>query len=174
MTNRLLAKEICRRVDAEQKVRILHVGGKAKRSEYKKIDRENSKWSQQVFKEYGYPRISLVGKLATDGIWLMVQHADHDLPFQKKALQLMIRLQRKYPQEIRKKHIAYLTDRILYNEKKPLRFGLMYKTKGVEVFALPIRDAKYVNQRRKEYGITTTVESRRRALIRELKKLGAK
>lgn len=70
--------------------------------------------------------------------------------------------------------IAYLTDRLLANEGKPLVYGTLYDVSGLEVTPRPIRDMKNVNKRRRAIGIMTTVEGRRRALIRELKSLGAK
>jgi hypothetical protein len=174
MKEKALAKEILRRVQEEQRVRKLQVAGKAKRPEYKKLDRQNTKWLKSVFAEYGWPTYSLIGKKAAEGVALMVLHADQELEFQKHALQLMKRLLKKSPHEVSKARIAYLIDRILSNEGKPLLFGTLYDTKGTEVSIRKIKDPKNVDRRRKEYGITTTVEGRRRALIRELKQLSAK
>ena len=174
MKDSKLAKEILRRVETEQKIRKASIGGKAKRSDYKKLDRQNSTWLKTLFAEHGWPTFSLIGKKAADGVWLMVQHADHDLTFQKSSLALMRKLFTRQPHEVSKMRIAYLTDRIRMNEKKPLIFGIMYKVDGLKVSPYPIQNPNEVNKRRKEFGIKTTVEGRRRALIRELKKLGAK
>jgi hypothetical protein len=174
MADKILAKEILARFEQEQKVRKATVGGKAKRSGYKTLDRQNTKWLKGVFAEYGWPTFSLVGKKAADAACVMILHADQDVEFQKEALSLMKKAFKKSPTQVSKARIAYLTDRILSNEGKPLMFGTLYDTKGIEVTPKKIKDAKNVNTRRKEYGIKTTVEGRRRALVRELKKLGAK
>ena len=169
-----LAKEILRRVGAEQEIRNAAVADKEKRPYYKKLDRQNSKWLKGVFKTHGWPTFSLVGKRAADGVWMMVQHADHDLAFQKESLRLMKKQLKKDPTEVSKIRVAYLTDRILGNEHKPLEFGIMFNVDGLKVTPFPIRDIKNVDKRRREYGIKSTVEGRRNALLRELKKLGAK
>jgi hypothetical protein len=174
MKNRALTSEILKRVEEEQRVRKLQVSGKAKRSEYKKLDRQNTKWIKSVFAEFGWPTYSLIGKNAAEGIVLMVLHADQDIEFQKDALKLMRKLLKKSPNEISKARIAYLTDRILWNEGKPLWFGTLYDTKGTQVTVRKIKEPENVDNRRKEFGIKTTVEGRRKALVRELKQLGAK
>ncbi len=174
MQNKELAQEILRRVAEEQKVREAQVAGKAKRTDYKKLDRKNSAWLKKVFTEYGWPTHTLIGKKAAEGMCLMIRHADHDLSFQKDALSLLKRAYKKNPKEVPLQEIAYITDRILSNEGKPLLFGTLYDTEGSTVTVRRIRDAKNVDKRRKEFGIKTTVEGRRRALSRELKRLGAK
>jgi hypothetical protein len=174
MKDKKLAQEILTRVEREQKVRKAAIGGKAKRADYKKLDHQNTAWLKKVFAENGWPKFSLVGRKAADGVWLMVQHADQDLAFQKYALKQMKKVLDTKPDEASKMRFAYLTDRILSNQKKPLEFGTMYNTKGLVVTPMPTRDPKNVDQRRKAYGIKTTVEGRRRALIRELRALGAK
>lgn len=171
--NKTLAREIMNRVAAEQKVRKASVSGKAKRSQYKALDKKNSKWLKSVLEKFGWPTFSLVGKSASDGAWLLVQHADHDVLFQKYALSLMKKALKRNPKEVSKMRIAYLTDRILLNEHKPLIFGTMYKVDGLKVTLYPIKNSKQVDARRKTWGIKTTVEGRRQALIRELKKLRA-
>lgn len=41
---------------------------------------------KKIVKKHGWPGISLVGKKASVGAWLLAQHADRDLRFQKNVL----------------------------------------------------------------------------------------
>lgn len=174
MYNKKLAQEILKRVEAEQVLRKAQVSGKAKRSEYKKLDRQNTTWLKTVFREFGLPTHSLAGKKALKGMFLMIRHADHDRRFQQEALRRLRKVCKKDSQEAPCEEIAYLTDRLLANAGKSIEYGTLYDVNGLDVKPKPTRDAKNVDKRRKEIGIRTTVEGRRRALIRELKSLGAK
>ena len=44
---------------------------------------------KEIVKAHGWPTIPLVGKKASRNAWLLVQHANHDLGFQKKCLARM-------------------------------------------------------------------------------------
>jgi hypothetical protein len=170
MVDRALAAEIMDRVRCEQMARTRYLAGKGKRVAYKKLDQANAKWLKAVLLQRGWPTYTLVGKKAADGAWMLVQHADHDVQFQKRCLRLMRALYRRRPREISKKRIAFLTDRICYNEGKPQIFGIMFDIKGVKATPYPIRNPNTVNKRRRAYGLKITVEGRRRALERELRK----
>jgi len=54
---------------------------------------------------------------------LLVQHADHDRPFQENVLELMLA----QPEgEVLKRDIAYLTDRLLVGKNLPQRYGTQF------------------------------------------------
>ncbi|GAB3461810.1 hypothetical protein GCM10027321_22750 [Massilia terrae] len=60
---------------------------------------------QAILRARGWPRLSAVGDDAAQGAWLIVQHADDDLPWQREALAMMEAL---IPsKEVRKSDIAY-------------------------------------------------------------------
>lgn len=51
----------------------------------KKIDKKNTLKIKKIIERYDWPTINLVGKKASKNAWLLVQHADHDVKFQKKS-----------------------------------------------------------------------------------------
>jgi len=58
----------------------------------------------------------LVGKKASQGAWLIAQHADHDLKFQKKCLKLLA--EKLKIKKVEPRNFAYLTDRVLVNSRQ--------------------------------------------------------
>lgn len=170
MKDKVLASEIMKRFTIEQAARAEFVRGKMKRSDFKKIDRLHTVWMKQAIVNYGLPTYSLVGKKALGAFFMMVRHATQDAVFQKKVLQLLRQKLQKEPRDVPKEEVAYLTDRLLESSGKPTLYGTLYNVKGLTVQSKPIRDAKNVEMRRRRVGILTTVEGRRRALVRELKK----
>lgn len=120
----------------------------------KRVLKANTKKLKEIIKTYGWPTISLVGKDGAKNAWLLVQHSDDDLPFQKRCLRLISGIQRHNPREINSSQIAFLIDRIKVNEKKPQRFGTQFYTNKKGKFTYwPIRDIKNVDKRRALYGI---------------------
>jgi hypothetical protein len=76
---------------------------------------------KEIVAEYGWPTLSMVGNDAAQGAWLLVQHADDDHAWQRKALAMMEAL---VPSnEVRKPDIAYLRDRLDVADHLPQRYG---------------------------------------------------
>jgi len=165
-----LAKEVLERIKVDQIMRKKFIAGKVEWD--KKIDKNNTVWLKKIITQYGWPTISMVGKKASDGAWLLVQHADHDVQFQKKVLKMMIEMQKINKKEINPANIAYLTDRILIHQKRLQIFGTQYtrKTKKEDFKPLPIKDKNDINERRKIYGLSTLEENTKR-INKEYKKL---
>ena len=82
----------------------------------------------------------------------MIQHADHDIDFQKQALELLKEATTKG--EAEKKNEAYLTDRILVNSGRPQIFGTQFYTDDQGNFGpRPIENIEELNKRREEVGL---------------------
>jgi hypothetical protein len=116
------------------------------------VDKKNRQRLKEIVDKYGWPTKTLVGKDGASTAWLLVQHADEELAFQKKCLKLMKDAAK---DEVEAKHIAYLTDRILVAEKKKQIYGTQldgdYKPR-------PIEDEKNVDKRRAEVGLSSMEE----------------
>src|SRR5262249_1178792 len=79
------------------------------------VDQRSRDRLKEVVNKHGWPGKSLVGKDGAHAAWLLVQHADGDLAFQKRCLALM----KAAPKgDVEPQNVAYLTDRILVAEKK--------------------------------------------------------
>ncbi|MBI5405741.1 hypothetical protein HY972_01775 [Candidatus Kaiserbacteria bacterium] len=154
--NTKLATELQKMVDSDQKA----IQKRQKKGVVNvRILKLNTKRLKEIVASYGWPSVSLVGKEGSKNAWLLVQHAYHDLRFQKKCLALMSRAAKKNPEDIIPMHIAFLTDRIRVNEGKPQKFGTQFYTNKKEEFTYwPVRDIKNVDKRRAAYGIEPFAE----------------
>jgi hypothetical protein len=119
------------------------------------VDRRNTERMKQIIKEIGFPLISLVGEEGMHNAWLLVQHADEDIEFQKECLRLM----KEAPQnEVIISDIAYLEDRIRINSKQPQLYGTQFTQKEGKHVPLPIEDEEKVNERRAQMGMDTLAD----------------
>ncbi|MBI5306606.1 hypothetical protein HZB04_03420 [Candidatus Wolfebacteria bacterium] len=120
----------------------------------KRIDKKNTLKIKKIVKKFGWPTINLAGKKASRNAWLLVQHADHDVKFQKKCLKLMENIYKINPNLINKTNIAYLKDRVLINKGSKQLFGTQFYTNKKGIFKQrPIKDIKNLDKRRKEYNL---------------------
>ncbi|OGE77044.1 hypothetical protein A3J19_04935 [Candidatus Daviesbacteria bacterium RIFCSPLOWO2_02_FULL_41_8] len=115
------------------------------------IDRRNTERLKEIINSIGWPRISLVGEEAAGGAWLIVQHADHDTPFQEACLKTIKGL----PEgEVELEEIALLEDRVRMNRKLPQLYGTQgFPNKNGEFEPFPIADPKNLEARRKKMGL---------------------
>ena len=99
----------------------------------------------------GWPTISLVGKIPSLAAWLIVQHSDHSLDFQKKCLVQMTAVLK---EDIDKQCIPYLDDRIAIAENRPQKYGTQfYMDENGEMSPSPIVDLENLDERRRSVGL---------------------
>ncbi len=118
------------------------------------IDKKNTKELKKIVEKYGWPTVALVGKKASRQAWLIVQHAGHDIIFQKKALDLMKKIYINNPKNIDKQNIAFLRDRVLINQKRKQLYGTQFyidKKGRLAPYLIASRDK--LDKRRREYNL---------------------
>lgn len=115
-----------------------------------RIDEENREWIKEQVKAHGWLGKSLVGEEGAHNAWLLVQHADQDLPFQESCLKQMVELPKG---EVAAVDIAYLTDRVLSAQKKPQRYGTQCSVENGVARVKDVEDPENLNQRRTELGL---------------------
>ena len=148
MINTQLAKKITKMAEIDQKMRQEASKGRPRNSE---VDQQNTIKLKQIVSKFGWPTVSLVGEKASQSAWLLVQHADHDVEFQKTCLQLMESAYSSNVKEINPKNIAYLTDRILVAEGKEQLFGTQFYTNNEgKMVPRPMAEKANLNKRRLE------------------------
>lgn len=148
MKNKKLQRLLIKLIEKDQEMRKNFQSGKSKWNE--KIDKISTDKLKYVIKENGWPTISMVGEEGSRCAWLIVQHSP-DLKFQEYCLSLMESLPEN---EIAKKHIAYLKDRILVQKKGKQIYGTqMKKNKRGKLEPLPIKNMKKVDKLRNEIGL---------------------
>jgi len=123
------------------------------------IDKEHTEKIKEIIDEIGWPTISKVGEEASFNAWLLVQHADHDVPFQERCLELM---KQESEGEVSKHDLAYLEDRVRINTGRLQVYGTQFKS--VEdnngIFEpKDIEDPDRVDERRKSMGLKTLAEN---------------
>jgi len=119
------------------------------------LDEKHAKALRRIVVQYGWPTISMVGSEASSDAWLIAQHADHDLSFQKECLVL---LKNVATGEIALDNIAYLEDRVLTAERKPQLYGTQFQGMGLDLRPQPIEDEIHVDERRKQMGLGSLEE----------------
>lgn len=124
-----------------------------------KVDTQNTERLKQIIAGQGWPTISLVGKAAAGGAWLLAQHADLDVVFQKRVLALMKKAAKRNEADADRKHIAYLIDRIRVNTGRPQVYGTQFFSKDRKVWKpRPIEKPEHLDARRAEMGMQPFVE----------------
>lgn len=123
------------------------------RKDVRKIDSANLVFIKQVLNTNGYPSISSVGENASEAVFLLCQHADKDLKFQKTVLEMMKKLNS--TSDVDKAHLAYLTDRVMVAEKGQQLYGTQFMN-GNKLY--PIVDSANVDKRRAEMGLGTIAD----------------
>lgn len=153
MANMQLADQLITMAAVDQKMRERAI--KDESSFDSSIDKGHAEKLQQIVKKYGWPTISLVGKEASHAAWLLIQHADHDVIFQKTCLQLMKSAKKG---EVKLSNIAYLEDRVRVAGGKPQLYGTQFDLKGSKFGAKLILDRGNLDKRREAMGLSTYKE----------------
>lgn len=121
----------------------------------RRVDTENTKRLGDIVDRHGWPTYSLVGKDGANAAWLLVQHADLSPRFQRRCLDLMARVPR---DEVSRKDVAYLTDRVLLAEGKKQVYGTQFTLANGKCEPRPIENAADVDERRKDVGLRPLAE----------------
>jgi len=91
----------------------------------------------------GWPTISQVGKDGAQAAWLLAQHADFDIPFQKEALSYMENLSSH--NEVNLDNLAYMRDRVTLAKGEKQTYGTQGKCNGATWEPFPIKDPSQVD-----------------------------
>ncbi|MDP5201734.1 DUF6624 domain-containing protein [Flavobacterium sp. DG2-3] len=128
----LLLPELRKQVNAmgieDQKIRYLKIQTSdpaelnALQQKINELDYKNLSAAKEILKNKGWPKISQIGKDGAHNFWLLVQHADQDILFQKAALREMEKL--KATKELDLENYAFLYDRVQCN----LNYKQLYGT----------------------------------------------
>ncbi|RYG47599.1 MAG: hypothetical protein EOO01_14610 [Chitinophagaceae bacterium] len=118
-----------------------------------KADADNLLAAKEIIAQYGWPGISQIGKDGQNNLWLVVQHADMDVAFQRNALRAM----KKLPgtKELNAENYAFLYDRVQCNLNYKQLYGTQvnWTSNGEASGFRSIADEHKVDDRRKKLGI---------------------
>ena len=117
------------------------------------IDAVNTAEMKRIVEQHGWPTRSMVGNDGAEAAWLLVQHADRDVPFQRKCLTLMnAELDRK---EVFPGNVAYLTDRVLVNQGRLQLYGTQFQSIGGGIRMRPVLEPEHLEERRARMGLSS-------------------
>ncbi len=119
------------------------------------VDRKHTSRMKELVANIGWPSISKIGSVGSSAAWLLVQHADRDVEFQKQCLALM----KLVPEgDIDRGDIAYLEDRVRVNCHEPQLYGTQFnEVEGKQVLR-EIENPEGVDARRLQMGLGTLQE----------------
>ncbi|MBA2543114.1 MAG: hypothetical protein H0V17_25965 [Deltaproteobacteria bacterium] len=152
-----LRREILTMMVEDQKVRMALIKSNAKPDQaamdaLKEIDTKTTTRMKAIIAKHGWPGTKLVGPDGSHAAWLLVQHADLDLEFQKQCLALIEKAVAA-GQATARNH-AYLYDRVAAAENRPQRFG----TQFIDGEPRPIEDEANVDARRAAIGLPSMAD----------------
>jgi hypothetical protein len=118
-------------------------------------DAHNLGVAKRIIGQYGWPALSDIGRDGANNLWLIVQHSDQDILFQRRVLTLMEKM--KPTGEVDLEDYAYLYDRVRcgLNERQYYGTQVRWSGHGEAVGFRPIREENTVDQRRKALGMST-------------------
>jgi hypothetical protein len=154
-----LRKEINLMTINDQKLRYQSVQAESDSAREKvsreigKADLANMARAKEILLRYGWPTISQIGRDGQNNLWLIVQHADHDILFQQQALRAMEKL--KGTREINMENYAFLYDRVQCNLNYKQLYGTQVSwTHHGEASAFrPIENEYMTDELRKKIGL---------------------
>lgn len=149
------------RLDQEARARLIDLGDSEEDAwqEVDGVDERNGARLRTIIALYGWPGISLVGADGAQAAWLLVQHQDRDLSFQKQCRELLE--QAVQHDEAAPRQLAYLTDRINMNEGKPQLYGTQWLYQEGDLCIYPVEDPEGLDARRAEVGLMSIAEYER-------------
>ncbi|HEX4799337.1 MAG TPA: DUF6624 domain-containing protein [Candidatus Paceibacterota bacterium] len=114
------------------------------------IDAKHTERMKEIVAEIGWPTVSKVGVEGASNAWLLVQHADHDVDFQERCLELM----KEAPTgEVDITDVAYLTDRVCVNRGRGQLYGTQFTQEDGKHIPRTIEDEANIDARRAEVGM---------------------
>lgn len=122
------------------------------RMEAQRIDVANTARLRAIISQHGWPGRSLVGKEGAHHAWLIAQHADRQLDFQREALELLADSVRRG--DAAERDLAYLTDRVRMNEGREQVYGTQIaEVKDGRGVPWPVEDPANLDARRAAVGL---------------------
>jgi hypothetical protein len=107
---------------------------------------------REIIEEDGWPTPRLVGVDGATAAWLIAQHSDQDVEFQRAALGLMCAAAA--AGEADPAELAYLVDRVAVNSDPPQVYGTQVGgCEGGRAVPRPIVDERHVDERRARVGL---------------------
>ncbi|WP_432897806.1 DUF6624 domain-containing protein [Micromonospora matsumotoense] len=150
-TDPSLAAELVRRLHDDQEARRAWITTDDGAGRMLAADRDNARWLREVLCRHGWPGTGLVGTTGAEAAWMLAQHADHDVVFQRQCLELLIEAVDRG--EAPRPHVAYLADRVLRKRGDLQRYGTQYRAGRSGLELCPSQEPWGLAERRAAMGL---------------------
>ncbi len=125
------------------------------------VDAKNLKQLKKIITLIGWPTKKLVGEKASQGAFLVAQHAANDLPFMEEALAY---IEAEYKQkQVPALHYAMLYDRVEILHSRPQKYGTQFSSSDDACKPLPLSQPAKVDEFRAQLGLDSFAAAMRRA-----------
>jgi hypothetical protein len=124
-------------------------------------DRAHAARIRELVQKHGWPARAQVGGEGQEAVFLIVQHASHDVDLQRQFLRHLEATFRPGDRQTGEA-IALLTDRMRVSQGKPQLYGTQFVVEGEKVILNPIEDEANVDERRSRLGLEPIGEYLRR------------
>lgn len=159
--NNSLREELLKMEEVDQKARRecvkLNADGQAncllKTAET--IDKPHTKRLEEIFAQYGFPGVKLVGKDGFAAFMLLLQHSTSDSLREKSLKPIKKAFKRK---ELSPQEYANFVDRLLVHQGKPQIYGSNFETKDGKLVMTKTKDLKNLDKRRRKIGLPPIAE----------------
>lgn len=119
--------------------------------EMQQTHRENAIQLDAIIEQHGWPGIGLVGLEGCRAAWFIAQHSICTPELQRKFLMLLAKASVKG--DVPRMQVAFLTDRIRFNENKPQVYGTVLDWNETGELACEVDDPANLDLRRKVVGL---------------------
>ena len=141
-------------LEADQAVRAPSTVGRVTESDVRRQheqDEADTKRLLEIFKQYGFPDASLVGRDGVGAVVVMILHTP-SLELKRKSLPYFKKAVRRG--EIPPDYVANLTDIILHDHlHKPQLYGTRFDIEGGRLVLNNVKDPAHLEERRRKLGL---------------------
>jgi hypothetical protein len=120
------------------------------------IRRKHNHELKEIIQQYGWPTYESIGTEGSEALWLLVQHQDEDVEFQKLCLGLL--KSRVEQGQASYKNYAYLLDRTRMNEKLPQIYGTQWGGNKGAIAPYQVENIGQLDERRSQAGLCSLSE----------------
>ncbi len=117
--------------------------------EMRRVHVENARRLDAIIAQHGWPGLALAGVDGGRAAWLIAQHANCTPWLQRKFLAALAAAGGEAPG----KHLAFLTDRIRFNEGKPQVYGTVLDWNEYGELSCEVEDPAGLDARRRSAGL---------------------
>ena len=126
--------------------------------EMQEVHRENARELDELVSRHGWPGLSLVGLEGCRAAWLIAQHSICTPALQRRFLALLTSAAENG--EVPQRQVAYLTDRIRFNEDRPQVYGTVLDWDESGELSCVVEDPANVDVRRHRVGLPALQDDR--------------